>query len=344
MHATPLPAASAVTTALIGLIGVVIGGLLSGLLNTLLARSQRLGDALAAGRVIRAELEVAAKKLSTPGLTTPPAWWVGMLPTGARQAHFADLAARAPDDTIEEVATAYALIESWNAERDVIGAQTVASARALAVALRPGDAASPEDEDAPTPAQITELSANAASVEHAREKLREFLTAPPGALGRAVRRNSGALALITLIAVLLVPLHNVNAETVAAALEKSYGDTTLAECDRAADDWECGLYTLDRPRSRCLMRAAASSPVEDAHAKARCGKPGKPKHVNVDDTGANLVVYETARQAERTTAGEAERRQHAPKHARAARTLDSPVRSLARRIGRYFSGRSATGT
>jgi hypothetical protein len=107
------------TVALIGLVGVVIGALLSGVISDLLDRRKQRTAALSAARAIVTELRVARAKLGS--VTMPvrtPSWWVGTPVLTAWQGQLSLLAARAPAWVVDATANAYAKIESWVGERE----------------------------------------------------------------------------------------------------------------------------------------------------------------------------------------------------------------------------------
>lgn len=127
---------AAVTVAVVGLIGVIVGTLLGGVASDIVERRKRRAAGRAAARVIAAELDIVANKLNSAaapaeqsrttarvdaGGTTPveePGWWIGVPPTRAWEAHFDALASICPAELLKEVAAAYAQIESWKVERD----------------------------------------------------------------------------------------------------------------------------------------------------------------------------------------------------------------------------------
>jgi hypothetical protein len=310
------------TAALVGLIGVIVGGLLGGVASDIVERRVRRRSADAAGRVIAAELALAYARLN--GAADAGEWWSGTLPTAAWRDHFAALAAEAPDDLIGELATAYALLESWNDEGE--------SARVANT--------NPATED---------FRKDAVTARQAKEALVRFTRAGDDSGARKLVLSTAAVAIavaaFVLGVVLLVPRPNVNADTVAAAVEEAYGPRSLAECDPAADDWACTVYPLAQDRSACLSANTRASPLTVASAEAAdttdscaASQTATPEKVSVARSGEDLVFYEVP--PPKKTAGQAERDII---RSRPDRTHAQPERSLVGRAWRQLWGLRANG-
>lgn len=101
--------------ALIGLIGVVAGALLGGAVSLYVQRNQERRLAAAAGRLIAGELGVVERRLRSSLVSQH--WWDGELPNDAWQAHLKDLALNVSPAELEKVDAAYAIIDRWNKRR-----------------------------------------------------------------------------------------------------------------------------------------------------------------------------------------------------------------------------------
>jgi hypothetical protein len=324
-----------VTAAVVGAIGVILGALLGGVASDAVERRKVRVAGRAAARAIGAELALAASKLGSAtapseeasgpaaggaGATAPveePGWWLGVPSTRAWEARFDALAAIAPKEVIEDLATAYAQIESWKSQRQQA------------------------TESWPSQAQVDELKKDVVLVVDAKRTLETFVSAsrfqratrwtPDVAPWRVIvfRWVPALLVVVALGAVLLVPRDDVNAQTVAAAVEKGEGPHALAECDRVMDHWSCSVLTTVGARDRCLSGGVvASSAVPAAAIATACQTLGPPQSVTVVDTGDRLII----------TPGEKERSQNRNRFSEAAMT-----RSLIVRAWRALWGKSPNG-
>jgi hypothetical protein len=110
--------------------------------------------------------------------------------------------------------------------------------------------------------------------------------------------------LVALVIGLLVPLPNVNPDTVAATLQAVNGGSALAECDRVRDDHQCRVDFTARPRASCGLPASArrldvAGPAVAAAAQPCGSTASKATHYVADQVGDKLVAYATTGAAER---------------------------------------------
>src|SRR5260370_14422937 len=100
------------TEALIGLIGVVVGALFGGIVNSVNDRRKQVASGRVAARLIAEEIAQSRERL----LSAKRNWWEGDLPTTAWQAHVGDLALGIDltNAELKDVFTAYTLIDRWN--------------------------------------------------------------------------------------------------------------------------------------------------------------------------------------------------------------------------------------
>jgi hypothetical protein len=277
------------TAAIIGLLGVVVGALLSGVASDLLERRKRRATALAAARAIATELRVAhAKFESATKPVRSPSWWVGIPVTTAWQGQLSLLAAKAPNKVVDETARAYAQIESWIGERDAANA---------------AGATAPSDQ------QRTELNALLGNLETAIVLLDCFVSSPPGKRRREVIRIAISAAVVltvfAFLTMLFLPRADVTASTVAAAVERLEGPSSFVECDRAGSHWDCDVTHLSRPRRLCGVTAdmAEVAALTSVVRESNCGSRAPPVHETVDKIGNELAVHATPGSAERSAIG-----------------------------------------
>jgi hypothetical protein len=285
--AGPLPRTEKpMTAAIIGLVGVLIGAVLGGITSDLLERRKQRASALAAARAIATELRVAYAKLESATLPVQsPGWWVGTPVTTAWQSQLSLIAAKAPGEVIDEAAKAYAQIDSWIAERE--------SAREAGIGQ-------------PSAEQHAELKRLLGKLQTAITLLDRFVREPPGKKRREGVRIAIAatttLAALAVLTMLFLPRADVTAGTVAASVERLEGPNSFAECDRVGSHWNCEVTPLAAPRRSCGA-SAATSDVAAVRAVAlvpTCGARGPPVSETVDKVGSQLIVHAGPSGAERS--------------------------------------------
>jgi hypothetical protein len=258
------------TAAIIGLIGVVVGALLGGLTNAWVERRKRSAQAEAAGRIIAGDFEIAEKQLGSAieedGTTV---WWLGDLPTEGWKTNVKDLALAAPPNILRNVTRAYGILESHNLD------------------LRAAKGQGGPDAD--------ELAISKGSITDTRVELESRLDS--GSLRTPTRTTKAMLIAVVVFLGLLVAgasllgavinSHpDVNATSVAAALENRLGPNALADCDPSGGDWKCTVYRLAGPRSTCALTAAA---LRTSAARSRALASAKPPARDCRETAQQRI-------------------------------------------------------
>jgi hypothetical protein len=236
-----------VIAAVIGLIGLIAGAIVTGFLNLVLGEREKRARARVAAQLITDELTAADKKLVSAidaTLQAPAAedgerigfgWWLGDLPVDAMREFQPDLATSASPGLRKMLASAYRICVSRNDEH--------AAARTTPAGPK-GD-----------------LQEDRQSLEKVRQQLEAApkLRAPSQKL-RATRRIAALivsiLVLALVLAALLVPRPDVNAATVASALQSRLGHDALVECSPRGSEWSCRDYSLS---AKVACPAALSS-------------------------------------------------------------------------------------
>lgn len=177
--------------AIVGLVGVVIGALLSGVAQDLVERRKQHVSTRAAARAIGEELTIAANKVSSATKAAEhPGWWSGTVVTRIWEDRFDALAAGISEELLAEVTRAYALIDSWNAEK-------AAAKQAGRTEL--------------TASEVAELTTDSKQLETTSGTLGNAMRPNPKTARqlRAVRRISavgcGLLILVLLVSFLVIP-------------------------------------------------------------------------------------------------------------------------------------------
>jgi len=106
-------AAQSVTVAIFGLLGVLVGALVTGLVNWLLERSRQKGDAHAAARLLKTEVAAARKQAELVLADDGGKWPIAYRPTWRQSwgTYRRPLAALMPRDDFDRVAAAYAVMD-----------------------------------------------------------------------------------------------------------------------------------------------------------------------------------------------------------------------------------------
>jgi hypothetical protein len=239
--------------AIFGLIGVAVGAVFTTVLNLVLERRQRLKRAKLASRLIATELSDAKAKVTSavqspaPSRAAegePPGWWLGDLDVAAWTAYKSDLLTMASHELLRTLASAYAICVSLNDDH---------------AAARKTDAAPQEDlqADAATLGTAIGVLENAPKL----RPLKWWQETVRWTVGLAVP----GLVLVLALGALFAPRADVNATTVASALQSQLGSGALVTCRPRADEWACRAYGLSArvacPAARTLSFAAEDSPA-----------------------------------------------------------------------------------
>jgi hypothetical protein len=234
--------------AAVGLIGVIVGALLTGVVTLVLERGRRRELARVAGRLIAEELDVVKEKMTSA--LDADEWWLGDLPTDAWKTHQSHLATDASPDLMAQLARAYAICVSWNDEH----------------ALARLSGAMPSED----------LHQDPDDIKKARERLKhDNLIRTPGNRQRAVRRSVALAPVLVVLALalaaLFAPRADVNSATVAGALQSQLGSSMDVQCQPSGDAWSCTAYPLISSIT-CPAASALSFPnpraIEDVVAIA----------------------------------------------------------------------------
>jgi hypothetical protein len=355
-----------VSAAIISVVAVVVGAVFTGVATDIIQRRRRRSAGRAAALAIAAELDLLASKLdsataargkevaSAAAVEEPdaaaveepdaaaveepdaaaveepdavaviaPGWWVGVPPTNAWNSSFEPLAAVAPRELIRTVAKAYGQAESWQAERELAG----------------------DHPPPPSEANIRDLKKDVQLAEGARDDLNLFATG--GRWRKALRWTPDTpgwrralttwvpafLATLAFVAFLAAPRDDINAQTVARAVERAYGPKSIAECDHVANHWSCSAFTLPLTRTACLSGevhppTGVSPSTVAAHGPLGGCVLSPPKHVTVVDLGDDLLL----------TPGDRERGRN-----RGEMTEPATQHSLIWKAWRVFWGQSPNG-
>jgi hypothetical protein len=222
--------------ALIGVIGVILGALITALLNFRAEANKRRGEARVAASLIAREIDVAGIRMGA--YVTAKKWGTDKISTEQWRKNGSALAAELPGATLERVLNAYALIESWESKRTRCAGQPVAER------------------------DIEKLDQD-------QKSLSTFSADLKGAIPRpALARASGlvwALGLFSLLVVgvvfaiaLFVPRAEMTDSSIAAALESKLHNETFVSCSHSADRWHCDV---GYPQKGCRVAESLRNPT-----------------------------------------------------------------------------------
>jgi hypothetical protein len=285
----------AVNAALIGLIGVVVGALLTGFASLWVEEKKRQRSAAVAAYLIADELATSYGRIESALDANPMQWWLGDLPTRAWQEHLKDLGFKASADSLQDLANAYIIIDRLNVDRG-------------------------SDE---LPAKlVTELqTADLPAIKIVKDNLcttAKSLSVNPKLRGLRRRSSQVAAALIFVVALIavIVPHPDVNSTTMASVVESWFGNHSFASCDPHGVDWSCNVLQLSGSRNACGLETSIASTgtsaarvVTAAVASGNSTTSSAPEvlgeactdtvvdHINLSTT-ANLVVGLPQRPAE----------------------------------------------
>jgi hypothetical protein len=273
--------------AIIGVIGLVLGALFTGLLENRAARRKQRAGTWAAASLIATELDLALRRLR--GALKARAWWKASLPNKQWEANVDALALGVDRELLDQLAATYALLENWDFERV--------------------ESASPEGASAElTSEQIVTLEDNVTRIEAARTRLRGDVRRSYAARLPAGFRFAIGIVGACLIAAPFVVAGSVqrSVETdasVAAALQRVIPDPTLVNCSEASDQWRCNVDSLS---GGCQLRTAGSAvdapyvkvATRPNTAKGGCDHTDASGAVVVAEGPRDLVAFARTRAAE----------------------------------------------
>ncbi len=232
-----------VTAALIGLIGVVAGALLTGWLNHRTEKGKRHLEASVAAQLVAAELEIASIKLKSA--TNANEWWPGELPAEQWRKNGPSLAGEVGEELLGELAATYALLEIWILE------QRAAKANGIPADL------------------LSALEENQEKIEGVATRLKNAMPPPSsGQAPKSIRFFAGAIAVGAVILAVgalgyaaLVPRAETTNAAIAAALEQELPGEEIVYCSHNADRWHCGVSYPKQRRGGCRVAHAELRPT-----------------------------------------------------------------------------------
>lgn len=290
--------------ALIGLIGIAVGAVLGGVVNLSVEASKRRKLAYAAGQLIAAELDVVMRRMASSKSSSGAQWWSGELPSEAWKAHMSELATCAPvrraaegeedaaADLPAKLSKIYALIGRWDVVRTSTGTTSMIEGRAAL----------------PPPPVEADLDSDIERIRSVRSELLSYVNGLAGPRRVAIQRQITIATVIVILSsfvgLMLVPRFDVNATTVASALETRLGSSELVDCESSGDHWACTDYHLSEPRSACLTAPVASSNQSSSgilsvgliRQAAPCGQSGMPTLYEVVQNGSELICSPAQRE------------------------------------------------
>ena len=282
-------------SAVIGVLGVIIGALLTTALAVQLEARARRRAALGASRLLAAELRnVRAMVANT---AKHGQWWTSPLPTSAWEAHQINVAAELESSTVDGLSKCYATLGTLNSAAghdspreaeppvdtaSVVGAAVKAAVEAAHIRdltrLSAEGLEPPRDKlvvvpsDEPSPDQEPQLSDRERSaLVSLDDVIGESILELDGTARRLFRAKSrvrtlapviGSLLLAGLVLLLVVPRPNPTPESVGQAIAEELGEGVVAECDAAGDDWACLVTQMASPSApgkTCTLTSATSA-------------------------------------------------------------------------------------
>jgi hypothetical protein len=228
----------AMNAALIGLLGLVVGALLTGVTTLWVEGNKRRKSAAVAAYLIAGELGRAQGRVDSALKADPKQWWLGDLPTSAWQERLMELGFKASPDLLQNLSDAYVIIDRLNVDRG-LGEMPETTATEL------------QNTDLPAIKIVKDkLDGIAGSLAVKRE-------------WRLTRRwgfgIAAAIIVVVALIALIVPRPDVNSNTMAAVVETWSGSHSLASCNPQGVDWSCNVTRLSGPRSACELSASTSS-------------------------------------------------------------------------------------
>lgn len=237
--------------ALIGVIGVILGALVTALLSFRAEANRRRGEARVAARLIAGEIDAASIRIGA--YATAKRWGADEISTKQWQENGPALAAELPGATLERVLNAYALIESWESKREQCA----------------GGAVVEKD--------IAKLSQDQRSLSTFSASLKDAISRPVLARAPGLVWGLGLFALlavgVVLATALLVPRAEMTDSSIAAALGSKFQDETFVSCSHSADRWHCDV---GYPRESCQVAGSLRSPATLLVAQRKSGQQSKP--------------------------------------------------------------------
>jgi hypothetical protein len=236
--------------ALIGVIGVILGALVTALLSFRAEANRRRGEARVAARLIAGEINAAS--IRAGAYASAKRWGADEISTKQWRENGPALAAELSGATLERVLNAYDLIESWESKRGRCVGQPVDEKDIPALE---------KDEKA--------LAALSASLKDAIS--RPFLARAPGLVW-----GLGCLALlavgVVIATALLVPRAEMTDSSIAAALGSEFQGEAFVSCSHSADRWHCDV---GYPREGCQAADSLRSPATLLVAQRKSGQQSK---------------------------------------------------------------------
>jgi hypothetical protein len=295
-----------VGTAVIGVIGVVVGALVAGLLSARAEREKARGRSRVAGSLIASELETSRVRLK--GAHEDGRWWSAELSTRSWQEQGGALAEEAGGDLIDALVAAYDVLESWDDDR-----------------RRCADI---------TPL-LDDLKTQVDGLPNLIRRTKEVGRPPIGARLKPPLRLLGfvalAVSLVALAIAAFAPRPELTDASIAGALQDQLVRGALVDCSKAEDRWHCDV-SYPRAVGRCNRQAMYRSPtaaelvaLESTH-ECPVGRAGKELSYDVG-TGADGPVA-TASQGQR------ERQRQAARYL----SLSPPETNLFTRFIKRISG------
>lgn len=252
----------------IALIGVALGALLTGIINSMVDSSGDRRRAQTAARAVAGELGSVLNQMQHA--LRNKYWWSGVLPPVRVPDRFDELAAAASGDQLTAIQQIPDLIAYWNSQQKD----------------RPPD--------------LQKLREDFILLRRARRWLNDLLIYAFLHRWKSPVRRILALAYFIVVAVfvvaLVVPREVVNSETVADAVQTSLGSHWLANCNPAGGRWVCAEHHLSLNRSSCTQtdpvttaRSVASFAI-NLQPKRDCIETAKPLMEDVLVEGNHVVV------------------------------------------------------
>jgi hypothetical protein len=272
------------TTAVVGLLGVVVGALLAGGVTLYVERSKRRATGMSAAVFIAGELAVAIELVR--GAVEARSWWANDIPNRAWNDQIANLALLDPEG-IEKTIAAYGAIDLLNSRRSLAGQIDDGTVQTLKQRL--GWLETEKE-------RLEKVSQSSAG-----DQLLRRLAAK--SLLRAFGRWSSLAVILALLVlafnILFIPHNMDDPASVAAALQPKLGDNEFVDCNPAGSEWTCTEHFLSDTRAACDIAVSAPSAgalftlVANASAAALpCQETARPVPYNVSEADGQLLAIE----------------------------------------------------
>jgi hypothetical protein len=250
--------------AFIGVIGVLLGSVITALFNLRVEANRQRG----AASLIAREVEVAA--ISLGSYAEAKKWGSDGIATDQWRINGPLLAAELQGDVLNRLSTTYALIDSWENKRASCAGQ-------------------PVDE-----ADVARLEADQKRLESSAAEVRNSV--PRTFLARIPKKLwiPGAIAVLALgcglLVALIAPRTEMTDRSVAAALASELDGETYVSCSHSVDRWHCQVgYPRVSCKASASPRPSATLPVSLSES-VQSGKPCEARA----RLSSNPVDYEVA--------------------------------------------------